>query len=270
MMTNILEEIIAHKRKEVAAQQEQLPVEALEQEEGFEKATRSLCSHLQLPHASGIIAEFKRKSPSKGFINQKAVAREVAEMYAYANATAISVLTDQQFFGGSTDDFKQARAVQECPMLRKEFIIEEYQIVEAKAIGADAILLIAACLPPDKLKALARFAKSLHLEVLLEVHSEQELETSLNEYVDLVGVNNRDLTTFKVDLQHSLKMVNRIPKEIVKISESGIKTPEDVVLLRQAGYKGFLMGEIFMKAPAPGQACKAFINQLQITHKAEK
>jgi len=180
-------------------------------------------------------------------------------------ASALSVLTDTEFFGGKNEDLTTARKFNYCPILRKDFIIDEYQIVEAKSIGADAILLIAAVLPSERLKELARFAKSLGLEVLMEVHSGDELKSHLNEHLDVVGVNNRDLKTFKVNIDTSINLAEAIPDQFVKISESGINNPDSVVKLMSHGFQGFLIGEYFMSHARPGAACAEFIQKIKKT-----
>lgn len=212
---------------------------------------------------SGIIAEFKRKSPSKGIINKSASVEEVAKGYAQHGASAISVLTDNYFFGGSVDDLQKAREFVSLPILRKEFIIDEYQLYEAKAIGADAILLIAAILNPEELRKLAEKSHALGLEVLIEIHNEEEL-SHLNEYIDIVGVNNRDLNTFEVDLEHSVELGMKIPREYMKISESGIASIEDIEYLKQCDYEGFLIGENFMKTLDPVGSFATFVESMKL------
>jgi indole-3-glycerol phosphate synthase len=209
---------------------------------------------------TGIITEFKRKSPSKGIINATADVVTVTSAYANYGASGLSVLTDEQFFGGSTNDLVRAR-VNEIPILRKDFVIDEYQILEAKAMGADLILLIAACLTPAEVQSLAEFARSLQLEVLLELHAEEELE-HICDATELVGINNRNLKTFVVDIERSLNMATRIPAGKIKIAESGINDPANIRLFKEHGFKGFLIGENFMKTPDPGKAFHDFITQL--------
>ena len=211
---------------------------------------------------SGVIAEFKRKSPSKGIINATADAAETTLAYNNAGASALSVLTDEQFFGGSNENLLKARRVNEIPVLRKDFIIDEFQIVEAKSIGADIILLIASNLEIKQCLTLAKFAKNLGLNVLLEVHNKEELKF-INEFVDAVGVNNRNLNTFTVDVNTSLNLVKDIPNDFLKISESGIYKPETIKMLKSAGFQGFLIGENFMREANPGEACKKFIEELK-------
>lgn len=259
---NILDKIIAHKTKEVADKKNVYPKERLEQSKHFERQTLSLKQSILDEKKTGIIAEIKRKSPSKGVINGNIAVEKVSKGYVQAGASALSVLTDHAFFGGKNEDLTVAREVNACPILRKDFIIDEYQILEAKAIGADAILLIVAALSPSKLVQLARFAHSLNLEVLMEVHNEAELNENLNQYIDLVGVNNRDLKTFKTDIDTSIRLADLIPKEFVKISESGINDPKTLVKLKQYGFEGFLIGGYFMEFEHPEKACKEFIVKL--------
>lgn len=267
---NILEQIIAHKKKEVASRKSVVSVQTLEKESLFERQTVSLRDFISRKDLSGIIAEFKRKSPSKGVINAQASVENVTRGYADAGASGLSVLTDQDFFGGSSEDLSLARKTNSCPILRKDFTIDEYQITEAKAIGADAILLIAAVLDPRESKQFARFAHGLGLEVLLEVHNEAELIANLDVEADLIGVNNRDLKTFAVSTDVSKRMSDRIPDGVVKVSESGISDPQTIIELKRFGFEGFLVGENFMKQADPGAAAAAFIGQLQLLSGAEK
>jgi indole-3-glycerol phosphate synthase len=258
---NILEKIIADKYREVADKSSVLPIKLLEQSIYFEGKVVSMKKYVTNPEKSGIIAEFKRKSPSKGMINGSASIEQVSIGYMQAGASALSILTDKEYFGGSNDDLKIARRYNFCPILRKDFVVDEYQIIEAKSIGADCILLIAAALEPGKLKSLAAFAKSLGLEVLLEVHDGEELDRCLNDHVDLVGINNRNLKTFEVSLDTSLNLINKIPSNFVKISESGISDPNTMIELKKAGFDGFLIGENFMKSARPEQAAYNFIKE---------
>jgi indole-3-glycerol phosphate synthase len=258
---NILDKIIEHKRKEVAERKERTPVHELEQQPFFSRQPLSLKQFLLDETRTGIIAEFKRKSPSKGVINAEADVVAVTSAYANNGASGLSVLTDEQFFGGSTNDLVKAR-VNEVPILRKDFVIDEYQIIEARAMGADAILLIAANLTPEDVQRLAAFARSLQLEVLLELHAEEELE-HVCDATELVGINNRDLKTFAVDIERSLNMATRIPSGKIKIAESGISDPANIRLFKEHGFKGFLIGENFMKEKEPGAAFKQFITQLE-------
>jgi len=259
---DILEEIIAHKHKEVEEKKSLFPTKLLERSLYFKGQSVSLKKYLLREDKSGIIAEIKRQSPSKGVINAHVDVERIAIGYMQAGASALSILTDQKYFGGSNDDLTKARKFNFCPILRKDFIIDEYQIVEAKSIGADAILLIAAALDPDKIKSLAQFARSLDLEVLMEVHNKKELESSINDYLDIVGVNNRDLKTFEVDINTSISLASHIPSEFVKISESGISNPESIQTLKSFGYEGFLIGERFMQSGRPERSCKRFIEAL--------
>jgi indole-3-glycerol phosphate synthase len=259
---DILDKIIAHKAKEVAENKDLYPVKLLENSLYFPGQPVSMKKYLLRPDKSGIIAEIKRKSPSKGAINMYVSVERTSIGYMQAGASALSILTDKEFFGGKNEDLTTARKFNFCPILRKDFIIDEYQIVEAKAIGADVILLIAAALKPEKLKQLAAFAKSLKMEVLLEVHNEEELNTSINEHVDMVGVNNRNLKTFDVSIQTSLKLAKLIPDNFIKVSESGISNPETILELKQNGFQGFLIGENFMQYGRPEKACATFIEKL--------
>ncbi len=259
---DILEKIKQHKLKEVAKQKELYPTALLEQSIYFETKPLSMVEYLKRTDKSGIIAEFKRKSPSKGAINRYATVEQVSIAYMQAGASCLSVLTDTTFFGGSNLDLIEARKFNYCPILRKDFILEEYQIIEAKSIGADVILLIGDMLDKESILRLSSFAKSLGLEVLMEVHDEKPL-AFLNPNIDIVGVNNRDLTTFKVDIHTSEKLFPLIPNDFTRISESGISRPESVVQLKKIGFDGFLIGEQFMKAAYPGKACQIFINKVK-------
>jgi indole-3-glycerol phosphate synthase len=258
---NILEEIVAVKERQVELERSETPVSDLEQQILFNQPALSLCASLLDDSRNGIIAEFKRKSPSKGIINDRAVVADVTKAYALNGASGLSVLTDKAFFGGSPEDLKKAR-VNDIPILRKDFIVDEYQLVQSKAMGADVILLIAACLSPSRVKRFAAFAKKLGLEILLEIHNEAELDHICDE-VDLVGVNNRDLKTFKVDVNISLELINKIPTNKMAIAESGISDVETIVTLRQAGFRGFLIGETFMKEANPAIAFADFVKKLK-------
>ncbi len=260
---DILEKIIAHKLTEVENRRALFPEKRLEQSVYFEGKAVSLKKYLLREDKSGIIAEFKRKSPSKGMINSHAKVERTTIGYMQAGASALSVLTDTEFFGGKNEDLSEARKYNFCPVLRKDFIIDEYQIIEAKSIGADAILLIAAALEPQKLKDLAAFAKGLGLEVLMEVHNQEELENNLSEHLDIVGVNNRNLKTFETSIEVSKALASLIPEDFVKISESGISDPEAIKDLRTYGYKGFLIGETFMKTARPEVEAREFISRLR-------
>ncbi|MDF7820762.1 indole-3-glycerol phosphate synthase TrpC [Runella sp. MFBS21] len=263
---NILDKIIAHKRTEVEAAKAKVSLEQLEQAPLFTRQTISLKNALKAEGASGIISEFKRKSPSKGIINDRLLPEIVTKGYVEAGANGLSVLTDTAFFGGTFDDFAKARAANPyTPMLRKDFMIDEYQLWEAKAIGADVILLIAANLTPAEVRHLGQKAQSLGLEVLLEVHNQEELEQSICEFVDMVGVNNRNLKTFVTSIETSLELAQLIPNDFVKISESGLKNAETIQKLRAAGYQGFLIGESFMTTDDPGLALKNLIDEFQMS-----
>ena len=259
---NILDKIIADKRLEVELKKSIIPVSQLENSVLFNSRTNSL-SKLLKHSTSGIIAEHKRKSPSKQTINSSFTVEEVVKGYQNAGVCGISVLTDMKYFGGSLEDLLLARASVTIPLLRKEFIIDEYQLLEAKANGADVILLIAAVLTRQEIKHLSEFAQSLGLEVLLEVHNEEELYKSIMPSLNMIGVNNRNLKTFEVNLNYSKELANFIPKEFVKVSESGISNVSDIKELQPYGYQGFLIGENFMKTDNAGLAASEFIKQLQ-------
>ena len=258
---NILEKIVADKQFEVELRKKLIPIEQLENSVLFDKTPISLVNRLK-ESASGIIAEHKRRSPSKSVINQDLNVFDVAKGYEKAGVCGMSVLTDGKYFGGSLDDLLTARASCKLPLLRKEFIIDPYQIIEAKAYGADVILLIAAILSKEELMAYSELAKSLELEVLLEVHNEQELKKSLHETVDMIGVNNRNLKTFEVSLETSKALSALIPDDFVKVSESGISSVAAIKELQPYGYKGFLIGENFMKTENAGESAKQFIEEL--------
>ncbi len=260
---NILDQIVAHKKKEITERKALYPVKLLEQSIDFETPVVSLRRYVQRPDKSGIIAEFKRRSPSRGEINPYASVEKVSISYMQAGASALSVLTDSHFFGGRNEDLTEARTFNFCPILRKDFILDEYQLIEAKSIGADAVLLIAECLEKPQLANLARTAHGLGLEVLMEVHSAAQLD-KLSPEVDLVGVNNRDLEDFSVSIATSLDLAEQIPAGLVKVSESGISDAQTIVQLKEAGYEGFLIGEHFMATPDPGRTCRELI--LQIRH----
>ncbi|RAU83167.1 indole-3-glycerol phosphate synthase TrpC [Pontibacter arcticus] len=261
---NILDEIIASKYKEVAERKELYPVKLLEKSLYFETACLSLERYLLRPDKSGIIAEIKRKSPSKGDINPYVSVERTSIGYMQAGASALSILTDGPYFGGKNEDLVTARKYNYCPILRKDFMVDEYQIVEAKSIGADAILLIAAALEPARLKELAAFARSFGLEVLLEVHNLEELQQTLCDDVTVVGVNNRNLKTFTTDIALSFELANHIPAGITKVSESGLNQPEKLIELREAGYNGFLIGETFMQHSRPERAAAEFMKELKM------
>ncbi len=258
---NILDEIIAFKHKEVEQRKLNSAVSELEKSKYFQRQTISLKNSIADSSKSGIIAEFKRKSPSKGIINNSVTVEKVTTGYANSGASGLSVLTDENFFGGSNADLSIAREFNSIPILRKDFIVDEYQIIEAKSIGADAILLIAACLSATQIKKLAKFAKSLNLEILLELHSEDEFDEIYLE-VDLIGINNRNLKTFKVDIEQSKRYAAIIPNTFIKIAESGINSVEVIKDLKTHGFKGFLMGEFFMQSIDPVKTFENFVNEL--------
>lgn len=259
---DILSEIVAHKRKEVKVNQELYPVKLLEQSIYFEGKPVSLKKYLKRPDKSGIIAEIKRKSPSKGIINEYVSVEKTSIGYMQAGASGLSILTDKTYFGGSSEDLKVARSFNFCPILRKDFMVDEYQVLEAKSLGADVILLIAAVLEKSEIIKLGELAQSLGMEVLLEVHNQGELERSITDKVDLIGVNNRDLKTFKTDVKTSYELGSEIPTDFVKVSESGISDPATIQQLKNHGFEGFLIGETFMKNARPEKAVKDFIKQL--------
>ena len=257
----ILDKIVAHKKTEVKERKELYPTKLLEQSIYFPTPTVSFKKYLLRTDKLGVIAEFKRRSPSKGDINAFASVEQISIGYMQAGASALSVLTDKNFFGGSNADLTEARKFNFCPILRKEFIVDEYQLVEAKSIGADVILLIAECLTKEEVLALAKQAKALGLEVLLEIHSEEQLE-KVNEFIDVVGVNNRNLKDFTVSIQTSIDLYSKIPNDFVKISESGISDANAIVELRQVGFQGFLIGEYFMKSANPPKTCGDLIRKV--------
>ena len=263
-MTDILQEIVAHKRVELEQQKQLVPPRDL-----YARVERLMAAGISARSMSrslasspyGIIAEFKRKSPSKGWIHEDARPMDVVPMYAAGGASALSILTDNKYFGGTLDFIPQVRQAVDIPILRKEFIIDEYQLFEARLVGADAVLLIAADLSKDQCRSLTRTAHDLKLEVLLEMHSEDELEY-LDCEPDMAGINNRNLGTFHTDVANSFRLAEKMATEAVKVSESGISNPDTVRQLREAGFRGFLMGECFMKEKDPGLALKQFIERI--------
>lgn len=261
---SILDQIIADKKVEVEQRKSLYPVKLLEQSTYFSGKAVSLKKYIRREDKVGIIAEFKRQSPSKGIINSSAKVEKTTIGYMQAGASGLSVLTDSKYFGGKNEDLITARSFNFCPILRKDFIVDEYQIIEAKSIGADVILLIAAALTPEQVKSLGAFAQSLGLEVLLEVHNKEELESSLNPHIDLLGVNNRNLSTFETSIQTSKDLAELIPNDFVKVSESGINDPAVVVDLMNHGFEGFLIGEYFMQKGSPEKACRDFVKQIKL------
>ncbi len=259
---NILKKIIEAKKLEVNRQKKEVPEEQLKSYPGFLRNCNSMKAALLKNGASGIIAEFKQKSPSKGEINFAVKVEEVTKDYVIARASGLSILTDFEFFGGTLENLVKARVTNpEIPILRKDFIIDSYQIIEAKAAGADVILLIAACLEKEQAELLTHVAKELGMEVLMEIHNHEELETANNQ-IDMVGVNNRNLKSFEVNLETSVKLSERIPDNFIKISESGLKDADAIRYLKEYGYKGFLIGETFMKTINPGKSCEKLISEL--------
>lgn len=259
-MTNILDKIIANKRLEVERHKKDTPINELEKRLSTITTPASFKEAIKNSR-TGIIAEFKRRSPSRDWIFKDAKIEDVIPLYSQNGASAISVLTDMDFFGGELADLKLAGSLTKTPLLRKDFVVDEYQLYQAKISGASAVLLIASALTIEETKQLAKKAKELNLDVLLEIHNEQELH-HINDKVDVVGVNNRNLGTFVTDIQISFDLTDKISNDFIKISESGISQPQTVIDLQQAGYKGFLMGENFMKTNNPGKALEDFINQL--------
>lgn len=258
----ILDKIVERKREEVAEAKAKVSSEELKSYPLFQRECYNLRESILHPERSGIIAEYKRASPSKGLINGRDSVQEVVKGYQDAGASAISVLTDKDFFQGDLKDLTEAREVLQIPLLRKEFIVDEYQITEAKAYGADIILLIAACLSKEEIQSLSSYAKSLGLNVLLEVHNEEELNKSLFDTIDAIGVNNRNLKDFVVSLDHSYDLVNKIPNQYIKVSESGILDPQTINELKKAGFQAFLIGENFMKTENPMLAILEFTDKV--------
>lgn len=259
---NILDKIISRKREELAVAKQQVTMADLMQQPLFNRTCYNLKNFVLDPSKTGIIAEYKRASPSKGVINDAVSVEDVVRGYEAAGASAISVLTDQDFFKGNLQDLKKARAVAHVPLLRKDFIIDEYQIAEAKAYGADIILLIAAVLSNQEVSTLSKYAKTLGLNVLLEVHNEQELHGNLLDTIDAIGVNNRNLKDFTVSIDHSLSLIKHIPSSFISVSESGISDPSIIKQLKTAGFQAFLIGENFMKTGNPAQSIKQFVGEL--------
>lgn len=258
---SILNKIASYKKEEVEKNKSLFPIKLLEDSIYYNSQCLSLKEYISKPDKSGIISEIKRKSPSQSEINLHVDIEQTSLGYMQAGSSALSILTDNHFFGGSNSDLTTARQYNFCPILRKDFIIDPYQIIEAKSIGADAILLIASILDKNRCLELAKMAKSLNLEVLFEVHNEEELEL-LNDYIDIVGVNNRNLRTFEIDIDTSRLLINIIPDQFLKISESGISSPQTCKELRDIGYDGFLIGSHFMQQGQPHLACGEFIEQL--------
>ncbi len=255
----ILEEIMAHKRKEVQEAEALRPIKLLEKSIFFETPVVSMSQYLKRDDKVGIIAEIKRASPSLGMIHEYVDVEQLSIGYMQAGASALSVLSDTKYFGGTLKDIEIARKFNYCPILRKDFMLSEYQLIEAKSHGADCILLIAAALDSKTSKDLARKAKRLGLEVLLEVHNKAEIDEYASDDVDIIGVNNRNLHDFNTDIQTSIDLAEHIPSDFVKISESGISNPESILKLKEVGFDGFLIGGYFMQQAQPEEACANLI-----------
>jgi indole-3-glycerol phosphate synthase len=258
-----LERIVDHKRREVKELQDLYPVKLLERSPYFSAPAVSLCKYLRRQDKVGVIAEIKRKSPSAGVLKEDLSVEQISIGYMQAGASALSVVTDHQFFGGSNDDLTTARRFNFCPVLRKDFIISDYQLIEARSIGADAVLLIASILPPASQASLGRLARELGMEVLLEVHSEKELKNAALECADLIGVNNRNLDTLQIDANSSAEIGALIPAGIPKIAESGLHDAAQIVALKRTGFDGFLIGESFMQSSKPAAACERLIREVR-------
>jgi indole-3-glycerol phosphate synthase len=264
MSSDILNKIVEVKRAEVAAAQQRLPLAAVRDDAYSRLTTRDFVGAMRRKIAqqqSAVIAEIKKASPSKGVLREDFVPADIAQSYAFGDgklsAACLSVLTDRQFFQGSPDYLRQARASCDLPVLRKDFIVDAYQVYESRAMGADCILLIAACLSDEQLAEFESIAHGLDMAVLVEVHDAQELERALRLTTPLIGVNNRNLHTFEVALSTTLSLLPQLPAERLLVAESGILSGEDVGRLRSAGVQAFLVGEAFMRAPEPGEALAA-------------
>lgn len=256
---SILDDIIAHKKAEVEKQRSIISITHLEKSLYFKRFPLSLSEHII--RGSGIIAEHKRKSPSKGNINFNFNPLEIISGYQKAGASAISILTDATFFGGNLLHIETSREQITIPILRKDFIISSYQIIEAKAAGADAILLLANVLSKEEIREFASIAQSNGMESILEIHNEKELE-KVNPLIDVVGINNRDLKSFSVDIEKSKELFSKIPSQYTIIAESGISSVDVVKDLKEVGFNGFLIGEYFMRSKNPAEKCRKFINAL--------
>lgn len=273
-MKDILDDIMEYKKIEVEQQKQNLPPAELYRRVEQMKADASLRPRRSMSRAlassdTGIIAEFKRRSPSKGWINESASLERIAGGYALNGASALSVLTDEKYFGGNLDFLRTVASMVDVPVLRKDFIIDEYQLFQAYEAGADAVLLIASCLSRESCMALASKAHELGLEVLLEIHSADELG-HLDCGADMVGVNNRNLGTFHTDVNNSFALAELLPKDSVLVSESGISDPKTICRLQDAGYSGFLIGETFMKTADPAESLLRFVDEIRQCRKSEK
>jgi indole-3-glycerol phosphate synthase len=254
----VLDRIVARCRQRIAERQRELPLERLLGGMPTPGERRAFSEALRRPGLN-VIAEFKRRSPSRGPIREDLTPIDVAQQYEVAGAAALSILTEPEFFGGSLEDLRQARAATLLPALRKDFLVHEYQVWEARLAGADAVLLIVAALSDAELAALHGVADEAQMDALVEVHDEQELERALACGARLVGVNNRDLKTMEVSLETSLRLAERIPEGVLRVTESGLRSGADLARLRDAGYHAFLIGEHLMQAPGPGLALEELI-----------
>ena len=261
---NILEKIVASKKKEIEKSKDYTTIKSLEESIFYSSPVVSLSKYLKRPDKVGIIAEIKRSSPSNKSFSKDIDVEQLSIAYMQSGASALSILTDKTYFEGTTQDLEIARKFNYCPILRKDFVLDEYQVIESKSIGADCILLIAACLTPQRTQKLAAFAKSIGLEILLEVHNKEEIQSHVNEHIDLIGVNNRNLKTFDISITNSLELMEHLPSELVKVSESGISKSTDIKQLSDAGFDGFLIGTHFMKSSYPAQECKKLIDSYNL------
>ncbi|MBL1459279.1 MAG: indole-3-glycerol phosphate synthase TrpC [Methylophaga sp.] len=260
---DILKKILQRKQQEIAERSKRLPINLLQQLAENAEPVRGFVEAIERKLAAGqsaVIAEVKKASPSKGVLREDFRPAEIALSYENGGAACLSVLTDQDFFQGHEDYLKQARTACQLPVIRKDFIIDPYQVFEARAIGADCILLIVAALDDDQLEQLSQLAIQLDMDVLVEVHNEEELHRALVLNLPLIGINNRDLHTFETSLETTIKLLNFIPDETIVITESGILGKEDVTFMREHGVNGFLVGEAFMRADKPGEALANLFN----------
>jgi len=260
---NILDTIKAQKLQEIAQLKSKFSYSFLEEQPLFNTATHSLKKVIESSVSGGIIAEFKRKSPAKGTINLDADVVQITQGYANATASGLSVLTDSEFFGARKDDFELARKNNSIPMLRKDFMVDEYQIIQSKAMGADVILLIAKLLTQKQLLSYTNLAHELGMEVFLETQNEAEILDNLELPFDVIGINNRNLNSFEVSVENSIQLAQLLPKSSIKIAESGIQSVETIQLLQANGFHGFLIGEYFMKDKNPALKCKNLIQNLR-------
>lgn len=259
---DILDKIIAHKRNEVLARKKQFPVCKLQDSAHFKLERPSFLQEL-IKTVPSVIGEFKRKSPSKGIINFTAKIEQVAKDYQKAGIAAMSILTDKKFFGGEIYDLQLIAGISRMPLLRKDFIVDDYQVIESKSIGASAILLIASVLSKKEVDQLSHLAFDLGMEVLFEIHDEKDLD-KLNHKIKIIGVNNRNLKTFEVSIDNSITLFSQLPLNCLKIAESGFHTTNDVIRMFSAGYDAFLIGETFMRSGDPGKTAMDFITDLKM------